>query len=88
MAGAPVRDGGDAARAAVGKAARNPAYGLRTPDAAALTAALAGELAKVAAGATPPADALKRVNEAWDAPGPGASADQLRDWRRKALGLN
>ncbi|MBX9584170.1 MAG: extracellular solute-binding protein [Gemmataceae bacterium] len=78
----------DAVRASVGKGVRNPTFGLRTPDEPALTAALAGELRRVAAGEVPPAEGLKRVTAGWDAADKDIPADKLRDWRRKALGLN
>lgn len=73
----------DAAEAFVGTTVRNPVFGLRTPDHAALTAALAAELRRVADGA-PPAEALGRAAAAWEAAAPAA---RERDRRRRAVGL-
>ncbi|QDU18291.1 extracellular solute-binding protein [Urbifossiella limnaea] len=73
----------DAADAFVATTVRNPAFGLRTPDHAALTAALAAELRRVADGA-PPAEALGRAAAAWEAAAPAA---RERERRRRAVGL-
>jgi ABC-type glycerol-3-phosphate transport system substrate-binding protein len=73
----------DAAEGFVATAVRNPAFGLRTPDHAALTAALAAELRRAADGA-PPAEALGRAAAAWEAASPAA---RERDRRRRAVGL-
>lgn len=78
----------DAARGFVGKAVRNPTYGLRGPDHAALTVALADELKTIAAGEVAPAAGLARVVEAWEKAGVGTPADTLKEWRRRAVGLN
>jgi ABC-type glycerol-3-phosphate transport system substrate-binding protein len=78
----------EAVRGYVGKGVRNPTFGLRTPDEPALTAALAGELRRVATGEVPPAEGLKRATAGWDVADKDIPADKLRDWRRKAIGLN
>lgn len=78
----------DALRHFVGKAVRNPTYGPRGPDRAALTAALGAELAKVAAGEVPPAEAMPRVSAAWEKADAGTPAEKVREWRRRAAGLN
>lgn len=78
----------EAVRVAVGKGVRNPTFGLRAPDEAALTAAFGAELRRVAAGEVPPAEGLKRAAAAWEEAGKGVPAETLRGWRRKALGLN
>jgi ABC-type glycerol-3-phosphate transport system substrate-binding protein len=77
----------DALRSYVGKEVRNPTYGLRGPDHAALTAALADELRRVAAGEVPPEEGLKRATAAWEKVTAGTPADKLREWRRRAAGL-
>lgn len=73
----------DAAEGFVSSAVRNPAFGLRTPDHAALTAALAAELRRAADGA-PPSEALGRAAAAWEAAAPAA---REREMRRRAVGL-
>lgn len=75
----------DAAEAYVGKTVRNPTFGFRTPDHAALAAALGSELAAVAAGRAPPAEALARAAAAWESIAP---ATRERERRRRAVGLN
>jgi hypothetical protein len=63
----------------------NPALGLRGPDHASLTASLAVELKKIAAGESP-GESLKRVATVWDSdPTP---ADVRLKWRRRAAGVN
>jgi len=76
----------EAARSFVGVQVGNPVVGQRGPDHAAVTKALAGELRKIAAGETPPAEGLKRVAAAWAAD-PTPAADRLK-WRRRAAGFN
>jgi ABC-type glycerol-3-phosphate transport system substrate-binding protein len=78
----------DALRQNVAKAVRNPTYGLRTPDHAALTAALGGELQQVAAGGVKPDEGMRRTEAAWGAATAGTPPGKLREWRRKAVGLN
>jgi ABC-type glycerol-3-phosphate transport system substrate-binding protein len=75
----------DAAESYVAATVRNPAFGLRTPDHAALTAALAAELRRIAAGEAPPAEALARAAAAWEKESP---AGRERERRRRAVGLN
>lgn len=75
----------DAAEGAVAKTVRNPAFGLRTPDHAALTKALGDELRAVADGTRPPAEALARAAAAWQAASPAAREVERR---RRAVGLN
>ncbi|HUR55952.1 MAG TPA: extracellular solute-binding protein [Gemmataceae bacterium] len=76
----------EALRSFVGLQVGNPTFGFRGPDHASLTASLATELKKIAAGETPPADGLKRVAAAWDSdPTP---ADVRLKWRRRAAGVN
>jgi ABC-type glycerol-3-phosphate transport system substrate-binding protein len=68
---------------------RNPAIALRTPDHAALTAALAGELRRVARGEeADAARAMERANAAWQQLDAKAPADQIQTWRRRAAGLD
>ena len=78
----------DALRQYVVKAVRNPTFGLRGPDHAALTAALAAELKQVVGGTVDPKEGMKRVVLAWDAATPGVSAEKRKEWRRRAVGLN
>ena len=78
----------DAARSFVGKAVRNPTFGLRTPDQAALTAALAAELERVAAGDASPADGMARAAAAWATTSAAHPPEKVTEWRRKAAGLN
>ena len=76
----------EALRSFVGVQVGNPAVCQRGPDHAAVTAALAGELQKIASGGTPPGEGLKRVASAWSAD-PAPAADRLK-WRRRAAGFN
>ena len=76
----------EALRSFVGVQVGNPTFGLRTPDHAALTASLAAELKKIAAGDVPPLDGLKRVSSAWESD--ATPADVRLKWRRRAAGLN
>jgi multiple sugar transport system substrate-binding protein len=78
----------EAVRQYVGKAVRNPAYGLRGPDHAALTAALGDGLAKLAAGGEKPEEVLKRITAAWEKADAGTPPEKLKAWRRHAAGLN
>ncbi|MDB5306246.1 MAG: Bacterial extracellular solute-binding protein [Gemmataceae bacterium] len=78
----------DALRHYVGKTVRNPTYGLRGPDHAALTAALGEELRKVAAGEVKPEEGVKRAAAAWEKASAGIPAEKLKEWRRRAAGLN
>lgn len=78
----------DALRHYLSEEVKNPTFGLRGPDRAALTAAAAGPLGKLGTGANP-ADVLAELNAAWlahdaKAGDPGA----LVRWRRRAVGLN
>lgn len=76
----------EAVRSFAGVQVGNPALGLRGPDHAALSASLAAELRKIAAGETPPGEGLRRVAAAWSAdPTP---ADVRLKWRRRAAGFN
>ena len=77
----------DALRSFAGKAVKNPTFGLRGPDQAALTAALADELKKVAAGEVGPEEGLKRAAAAWEKLDAATAPDRLHAWRRKAVGL-
>jgi ABC-type glycerol-3-phosphate transport system substrate-binding protein len=77
----------DAAGAFVGRAVKNPAFALRGPDHAALTAALAAELRPAAAGTVPPEEAMKRAVAAWEKVDANTPPAKLREWRRKAAGL-
>lgn len=78
----------EAVRQYVGKAVRNPAYGLRGPDHATLTAALGDGLAKLAAGGETPEEVLKRITAAWEKADAGTPPEKLKAWRRHAAGLN
>jgi ABC-type glycerol-3-phosphate transport system substrate-binding protein len=77
----------DAMRWYVAQGVGNPTFGLRGPDEAALTAALAAELKRVAAGEVPPGDGLKAATAAWQKLDAAVPAEQLVRWRRRAAGL-
>ena len=53
-----------------------------------LTAALAGELKRVASGEVPAKEGMKRVAAAWEKLGADVPAEKLLQWRRRAVGLN
>ena len=72
----------------IGKAIRNPTYGLREPDHLTLTTALAEELKQIAAGNASPTDGMKRAAAAWSKATAGTAPAKLASWRRKAVGLN
>ena len=65
----------------------NPALALRTPDQAAVMAALDAELRKVARGEATPEDAMKRAAEAWKKLDDARPPEELVRWRRNAVGL-
>ena len=61
----------------------NPTFGLRGPDLAALTAALAGELREIAAGRREPAEGMRRAAEAWSKHDAAHAADVPRGGARR-----
>lgn len=68
---------------------KNPALGLRGPDHAALTAALAAELSRLGRGEeADAAKAMARATAAWQVLDAKAPADKLLSWRRRAAGLD
>ena len=77
----------DALRSFVAKTVRNPTYALRGPDRVPLTSALTDELKKVAAREVSPEEGLKRATAAWEKLDAAMPRDKLREWRRKAVGL-
>lgn len=80
----------DLARAAarhLGVTVSNPVLALRTPDQAELMAALEAEVRKAAAGQATGAEAMTRAAAAWKAHDAGKNADELKRWRRNAVGL-
>jgi ABC-type glycerol-3-phosphate transport system substrate-binding protein len=78
----------DALRQYVGLAVKNPAFGLRGPDRDALVAAAADPLRKIVAAAEAPTDALKQVEDAWNALDAKVPPDVLLRWRQRGAGLN
>ncbi len=75
-------------RVNLGRAVRNPAFGLRGPDQAKLNAALGREVAAIVRGTTTPEDGLTRALNEWNTIDATVPADELRLWRRRAVGLN
>lgn len=68
---------------------KNPTIGLRGPDHAALTAAVADVLRRVARGEEPDAaKAMARANAAWDELDAKVPAEKRLAWRRRAAGLD
>lgn len=65
----------------------NPALALRTPDQAAVTAAIDAELRKVAKGELAPDAAMKRAEDAWKRLDADRPPEELIKWRRNAVGL-
>jgi ABC-type glycerol-3-phosphate transport system substrate-binding protein len=68
---------------------KNPAFALRGPDHAALTAAVAGELWRLARGEeADAARAMARANAAWQEHDAKIPAEKLSSWRRRDAGLD
>lgn len=68
---------------------KNPAFGLRGPDHAALTEALAAELRRLASGEeADAARAVGRANAAWEQLDAKVPPKTLLSWRRHAAGLD
>jgi hypothetical protein len=65
----------------------NPVLALRTPDQGELMAALEAEVRKAATGQATGTEAMTRAAAAWTAHDAGKSADELKRWRRNAVGL-
>jgi len=65
----------------------NPALPLRTPDAPEVFAILEAQLRRAASGQATGADAAKAAIRDWDAHDAKWNPEQLKDWRRKAAGL-
>jgi multiple sugar transport system substrate-binding protein len=78
----------DALRQYTRQEVKNPVFGLRGPDQAALSAAAADELVKVASGATKADAALARIGEAWKQIDAQTPKDKRLQWRRLAAGQN
>jgi ABC-type glycerol-3-phosphate transport system substrate-binding protein len=78
----------DALRQYASQAIKYPAFGLRTPDRAALVPAAADPLRKIASGAATPNDALKQLDGAWNALDANVPPATLLRWRQRAAGLN
>ena len=78
----------EALRSNLGKSVRNPAYGLRIPDHAKWDAALRTELKAIANGEVKPDEGMKRVVAAWDRANAAIPPERLKDWLRRAAGLN
>jgi ABC-type glycerol-3-phosphate transport system substrate-binding protein len=72
----------------IGKAIRNPTYGLRGPDHLILTNVLADELKQIIAGNISPTDGMKRAAATWTKATAETAPAKLASWRRKAVGLN
>jgi len=71
----------------LGVTVSNPVLALRTPDQAELMAALEAEVRKAATGQASGAEAMKRATEAWRKHDTGQNPDELKRWRRNAVGL-
>jgi multiple sugar transport system substrate-binding protein len=78
----------DVLRQYVGQTVKNPTFGLRGPDRAALVTAAADPLRRIAAGAAPPADTLKQIDGAWNELDAKVPAETLLLWRQRGAGLN
>lgn len=78
----------DAVRSYIGKSVPNPTYGLRGPEHGTLSAALATELRRIAAGEVSPQDGLKQVAASWDKSTSNVPPEKLKELRRRAVGLN
>ena len=77
----------DALRYYADQTVKNPTFGLRGPDRAALTAAAGDALRKLGTGAKP-ADALTEALTAWEALDAKTPPATLKSWRQHAAGLN
>jgi ABC-type glycerol-3-phosphate transport system substrate-binding protein len=78
----------DLMRQYVGQAVKNPAFALRGPDRAALTAAGADAVRKIGTGALPPDKGLAEAARAWEAIDAKTHPDTRLQWRKRAAGLN
>jgi ABC-type glycerol-3-phosphate transport system substrate-binding protein len=78
----------DALRQYAAPAVRNPTLGPRGPDRAALVAASAEPLRQLVGGAVPPAEALKRLDDAWGKVGSDVPPETLLQWRQREVGLH
>jgi len=67
---------------------RNPVYGLRGPDQAAMNAAAAEELAKIAAGSVTPEAGLAQLLAAWNRIDEKTPKETRLRWRKSSLGVN
>ena len=65
----------------------NPALPLRTPDAGEVFAILEAQLRRAATGQATGPDAAKAAIRDWAAHDAKRDAGQLKEWRRKAAGL-
>lgn len=77
----------DAMRLFVRPGIGNPAFGLRGPNHAAITAAVGAEVKAIASGGVPPAEGLKRMTADWNRLDAALPAAELLQWRRRAAGL-
>ena len=68
--------------------ALNPAVGLRTPDAAAVTDLIVKQVRRVAGGEIPAEEGVKQVQADWDALDAKTPEAERKAWRRKSSGTN
>ncbi len=78
----------DAMRQYVRQEVKAPVFGLRGPDQAALSAAAATELGKLAGGGIAPDAALKQLTAAWKEIDSKVPKNDLLRWRKMAAGAN
>ncbi len=84
---ARTKDLGAAMGAYADTGVANPALPLRTPDAAEVFAILEAQLRRAAGGQATGPDAAKAAIRDWAAHDAEQNPEQLKDWRRKAAGL-
>lgn len=78
----------DTMRHYVEQTVKNPTFGLRGPDRAALLAAADAPLRAIGTGGVPAQERLKQVEDAWTAQDAKVPGDALLRWRQRAAGLN
>ncbi len=71
----------------LGVTVSNPVLALRTPDQAELMTSLEAAVRKAATGQASGEEAMKQAAGAWAKHDAGKNADELRRWRRNAIGL-
>ena len=67
---------------------KNPTFGLRGPDRAALVASAGEAVRKIGTGGVSPTDGLKQAEAAWLAQDAKTDPATLLRWRQRAAGLN